>query len=98
MVKRKSMEEETAQKLIKEKIDRAIKKFNKYRSPEATAEMLSFLGDVFEVEFSGPFCQSCGFYDYFDDFKAALEEVGLSVEVKNVEETGEGAIVEFELL
>jgi len=86
------------EKSTKEKIDKAIKKFNKYRSPEAVAEMLSFLGDSFEVEFSGPFCQSCGSYDYFDDFKVDLEEFGLSVKVKNIEETDEGAIVEFEVL
>lgn len=41
--------------------------FNKYHEPEAKAEYISYEDGIVSVRFSGPFCRSCGVYDYFED-------------------------------
>ncbi|MEM2909863.1 MAG: hypothetical protein QXO01_02180 [Nitrososphaerota archaeon] len=82
---------------MKEKILNSIDEFNKYRAPEAKANLISFDNLVIRVEFTGPFCMSCGFYDYFDDLRIIFEEMGLKTEITLIEETEEGAIVDFKL-
>lgn len=81
-----------------EKIGKAIEEFNKYRSPEANARLISRDVKSFIVEFTGPFCTTCGFYDYFDDLRIILEDSKLKSEIKEIEETDEGAIVKFNLI
>lgn len=80
-----------------EKILESIEEFNKYRSPEANGKLVSFDKPIIRVEFTGPFCTSCGFYDYFDDLKIIFEEMGLKTEIMSIEETEDGAIVDFKL-
>jgi len=80
---------------LTEILEKAIEKYNKYRAPEAIARVLEINEDSFLVEFRGPFYYTCGFYDYFDDFKYVLLDLGLRVEVVSVKEIGEGAIVEY---
>lgn len=82
---------------LKELVLRAIKEYNKYRSPEVTAELLSMGRDTFEVRFTGPFCYSCGYYDYFEDLRLELEELGLRTKIVEVREIVEGAVVRFEV-
>lgn len=84
-------------KSIKEKIENGIEQFNKYRSPEAKAKLISFNGKSLEVEFTGSFCRTCGFHDYFDDFKIFLEELELKTEIGKIKQIDEGAVVEFKL-
>lgn len=79
----------------KNKIEKTVAEFNKYRSPEATARLVSLKGNLLEVEFAGHFCRTCGFYDYFDDFKIILEEAGLKSEIDGIEEKEGGALVKF---
>ena len=69
---------------------RAIEVYNRYRSPEATAKLVGIKKDGFIIEFKGPFCQSCGVNDYFEDFIHALEGISgdFSVEVKATEPAG----------
>jgi hypothetical protein len=68
-------------------VSRAIEVYNRYRSPEATAKLVGAEKDGFILEFEGPFCQSCGVNDYFDDFIYELETLNssLRVEIKDVE-------------
>ena len=68
------------------KVKAAIEEFNKYRSPEAVAKLID-VGEGFTViGFSGPFCRSCGLYDYFDDLKIELEEkMGGPIEISKIE-------------
>jgi hypothetical protein len=73
----------------------AIEEFNKYRSPEATAKLISNRERSFKIEFSGPFCRTCGFHDYFDDLLIFLENLGLKAKLGKVKETNSGAVVEF---
>lgn len=75
----------------------SIEDFNRHRKPEAVAKLISADDEIIKVEFSGSFCQSCGFYDYFDDLKFIFEEKGIDTEVGEVQETEEGGIVEFRI-
>lgn len=80
-----------------EKILESIEEYNKYRSPEANAKLISFDNLIIYVEFTGPFCRTCGFYDYFDDLRIIFEEMGLKTEIIFIEETEDGAVVGFKL-
>ena len=42
----------------------------------------------------GSFCFTCGFYDYIDDFKLILEDLGMNVQLLSVEETWLGSYCE----
>ena len=82
---------------LKKKIEQAIEEFNKYRTPEVRAKLVKISKKNFKVDFSGPFCRTCGFYDYFDDLKLILEEKGVSSKISKIEEKEDGAIVSFNL-
>jgi hypothetical protein len=82
---------------LRNKVIGAIRDFNKYRSPEATAKLLKFNKKEIVVDFTGIFCRSCGFYDYFDDLKIFLEEKGIKSKISRIEEKENGAIVRFSL-
>jgi len=82
---------------LKRRIEEAIEEFNRYRSPEATAKLVKISKKNFKVDFSGPFCRTCGFYDYFDDLKIILEERGILNKISKVEEKEDGSIVSFSL-
>ncbi len=64
----------------------AIKKYNMYRSPEATARLVTRRGDVVYVEFDGTYCETCGLYDWIDDLRYVAEELGLKLEAVNIKE------------
>lgn len=61
----------------------AIERFNKYRSPEANAKIVEIDHKKALVEISGPFCTSCGIFDYFEDI--AVEANAKILEYKEVE-------------
>nr|MDO8079485.1 hypothetical protein [Candidatus Freyarchaeota archaeon] len=85
------MNEKSLEKIVGE----AIKEYNRYRSPEATAELVSMDGKFLKIVFTGPYCRTCGFYDYFEDFVYVLEDFGTKSQIDEVEETDDGAIVTF---
>lgn len=76
-------------------IAEAMEEFNKYRSPEGNAKLLSASEESFEIEFTGSFCKTCGFHDYFEDFRLILEEKGLRTKTGEIKEIDQGARVEF---
>lgn len=59
----------------KELVVRALTEFNKWHGSEAVVELVKLEGPSIVVELSGPFCRTCGLYDYFDDPKLELEKV-----------------------
>ncbi len=65
----------------KSEILEAIKEFNEFRSPEATAELLSKTDDIIIVKMSGTYRRSCGLYDYFEDLLWKFRDY-LKVKVK----------------
>ncbi|HDQ05622.1 MAG TPA: hypothetical protein ENN36_02725 [Candidatus Bathyarchaeota archaeon] len=75
---------------LNDSVLRAIEVYNRYRSPEATAKLVGIQKDCFIIEFKGPFCESCGVNDYFEDFIYELENISedFSVEVKATEPAG----------
>jgi superoxide reductase len=85
------MNKQSLEKIVGE----AVKEYNRYRSPEATAKLVSMGEKSLKIEFTGPYCRTCGFYDYFEDFVYVLEELGIKSQINEVEETEEGAIVTF---
>jgi len=68
---------------------RTVKVYNRYRSPEAMAKLLSLEENGFTIEFEGAFCQSCGVQDYFEDFVYELEGLSknVEVEIREIEQT-----------
>ncbi len=71
----------------KDGVERAIKRFNEMRSPEAVSDVVLLEGDNLIVRISGPFCASCGLIDYFEDLAILLEEeLGVAVSVEEIEE------------
>ena len=83
---------------IKEKIVKAVDEFNKYRAPEARAKLILVSEKSFKIEFAGSFCRTCGYHDYFDDFRIFLEEIGLKTKITEVKEIFEGSVVKFDFL
>ncbi len=71
----------------------AVEKFNRFHSPEAVAEYLKGESDIVYVKFTGPFCVSCGVYDYFEDVTQDVD-----AEVMDYEEVEDGFIVRYRLL
>jgi len=75
-------------------IEEAIETYNHFRSPEAIAKLIAFTNDEFTVFFKGPFCQSCGVYDYFEDLIYEVKNLAsLNIEVKKVKEERDGFTV-----
>jgi len=80
----------------KKLIQSAIKEFNEHRVPEVEARLIKYHDSSFIVKFTGTFCQSCGFYDYFEDFRLLLEnDFGVRTSIQQIEEITAGADVEF---
>ncbi len=82
-------------RVLKAVLERAIEEYNRYRAPEASASLFSIEGEEVTVLFEGSFRFTCGFYDYIDDFKLILEDLGINVQLLSVEETSWGAIARF---
>jgi superoxide reductase len=80
------------------KINSVNKEYNKYHSPETVANIITINKSSFEVEFTGPYCVSCGFYDYFDDYKILLKEHRVETKIIQIIEIEEGAIVKFKII
>jgi hypothetical protein len=85
---------------LKEIIEEAIKIYNHFRSPEAIAKLIEVSLNQFTVEFKGPFCRSCGVYDYFEDLIYEIKSLvsSLNIEVAEVKENDEGFIVIYKIL
>ena len=79
----------------REMVDKAIEVFNRYRSPEVTAKLIRLEGEELEIEFSGPYCRTCGYYDYFDDFVIEAGDIGLNIEIESIEDMEDYAVVRF---
>ena len=82
-----------------EKIKSAIVEYNMYRVNIVEAELREQDDAGFKVFFDGSFCETCGYYDYYDDLLVLLEDdygvISRIVEINHVEE---GDLVRFELV
>ena len=57
-----------SQQELEELIRKTIMLYNRYRSPEAVAKVVTVAIDRVTITFSGSFCYSCGVMDYLEDF------------------------------
>lgn len=79
------------------KIIQAIERFNEIRVPEAKADLVGAKGKKFLVKFSGHMCFTCGTYDYFDDLKFDLDDLGLKTKIKNFRRINDEYLVEYQI-
>ena len=76
----------------------AIPEFNRIRVPEVEATPKEISDDGFTVFFSGSFCITCGYYDYFEDLLyLLLDDYGLKNEIVEIKQENEGDYVRFRL-
>ena len=71
-----------SQSELEEFIRKAILLYNRYRSPEAVAKVVSVSSENVTLSFSGSFCYSCGVIDYVEDFIHELKMLTDKVELK----------------
>jgi Iap family predicted aminopeptidase len=68
---------------LEDLVRKAIVLYNRFRSPEATAKLISVTPENVTIAFSGSFCYSCGVLDYIEDFihefKILTDKVGLKI-------------------
>jgi len=76
-------------------VEEAVSEYNRLHGVEARARIVELSSDSFKVEFTGSFCLTCGFYDYFDDLAYLVRERGYPVKAVSIEEREGGAIVEY---
>ncbi|NPA97023.1 MAG: hypothetical protein GXO32_05425 [Crenarchaeota archaeon] len=85
--------------MLLEKLRKAIENYNRYRSPEAVAELRSVLGSYVEVSFRGFFCHTCGVIDWIEDLKYIAQDLGIRLELESVEDAGpEEKIARFRIV
>ena len=76
----------------------AIPEFNRIRVPEVEATPKEITDDGFTVFFSGSFCTTCGYYDYFEDLLYLLmDDYNLKTEIVEIKQENEGDYVRFKL-
>jgi superoxide reductase len=79
-------------------IQESIHEYNKYHGSEAVVDLISFDDKVITLKFTGTFCYTCGFYDYFEDFQVLLEEQGMKTTIETIIELHEGARVTLSVI
>ena len=81
-----------------EKIEVAILEYNRYRVNLVKAELKEFGETGFTVFFDGSFCETCGYYDYYEDLQVLLEDdYGLESRITEIMHLDEGDLVRFTL-
>lgn len=73
----------TAKELTKI-IEEAEQLYNRYRAPESIAEVVEISNDEIIIEFKGGFCETCGLYDWIEDMRYILEDLGVDTEIVNI--------------
>jgi hypothetical protein len=53
---------------LEEIVRKTVILYNRYRSPEAVAKIVSVTPENVTLSFSGSFCYSCGVLDFLEDF------------------------------
>jgi hypothetical protein len=53
---------------LEEVVRKTVALYNRYRSPEAFAKVVSVTPENVTIAFSGSFCYSCGVMDFLEDF------------------------------
>ena len=84
---------------LKGTLDVALYEFNRIRTREVEAKVVEHFDGGFKVFFSGSFCHTCGYYDYFEDLLyLLLDDFGVKTEITDVSQEEEGDYVSFQLV
>lgn len=75
--------------------EKAIDIYNRFRCPEACASIAMVIGDRVWVRFKGHFCLTCGVYDWLEDLRYILEDLGVYSEIERVLEPEEDGLNEL---
>jgi len=69
----------------------ALEIYNKTRSPEATARIISIdeSRGIVRVEFTGAFCLTCGIRDWVEDYAYLIKSLGFDAELLEYIEPGD---------
>ncbi|MEM3616198.1 MAG: hypothetical protein QXX09_06055 [Candidatus Methanomethylicia archaeon] len=79
-------------------LSKVVEEYNRFRSPEAIASIIELKNNCFVISFKGNFCFTCGFYDWFEDFRLILEDYGLKTEISEINQVDiDGFHVKFTL-
>ncbi|MHA1410791.1 MAG: hypothetical protein ACTSQY_10880 [Candidatus Odinarchaeia archaeon] len=77
---------------LKNKIKNVIEEFNRYHGVEITAVLDLVDNHTLSVLFSGSFCFTCGFGDYFEDFLYLLrDKTGFAFNIDSIIECEDGS-------
>jgi len=81
-----------------EKISASIHEYNRYRVNLVEAELKERDETGFTVFFDGSFCETCGYYDYYEDLQVLLEdEYGVNSRIIDIKHLEKGDLVRFKL-
>lgn len=84
---------------LKGTLDVALHEFNRIRTREVEAKVVEHFDGGFKVFFSGSFCHTCGYYDYFEDLLyLLLDDFGIETEITDVSQEDERDYVSFHLV
>ncbi len=84
---------------LKGTLDVALHEFNRIRTYVVEAKVVEHFDDGFKVFFSGSFCQTCGYYDYFEDLLyLLLDDFGVETKITAVTQEEDGDYVRFHLV
>jgi superoxide reductase len=78
-------------------VRKAVERFNELRGRESSARILEISDESIVVEFTGNFCRTCGFYDYFEDLRLLMEDYNVRASIKVIEEFEDGSIVTYSI-
>ncbi len=90
-------EHKTAKLDTMEAVRKAVERFNELRGRESSARILEISGESIIVEFTGNFCRTCGFYDYFEDLRLLMEDYNVRTSIRAIEEFEDGSIVTYSI-
>ena len=76
-------------------VEKALNRYNKYRRPEAAAELAGISGCNIIIIFKGSFKNTCGFIDWIEDLRYILEDYGVDSCIEEIRETEDGAVALF---
>lgn len=74
-------------------IEEAKQLYNRYRAPESIAEVVKISNDKIIIEFRGSFYETCGLYDWIEDMRYILKDLGIDTEIVGIVNVGNDAYI-----
>ena len=85
--------------MLASKVESAIVEYNRYRVNLVEAKLIEETKTSLIIYFDGSFCETCGYYDYYEDLQVLLEdEYDVKTKITEIEHRENGDYVTFELL